>query len=359
MKIFKFSSGQSLSNNLGELEKKAEFAKIQKGKWYSWQRVYIIKSANTANTQGPNNAEEYGMVSLNFFERLARKICHINIFKKEFKGKKISVVKLDAFTAKINSLQQRIQQEKQPQSPKVEIKVLSPIRKKEDWEDRQIRHRLQEQGFINPEHIGGGGSCLFFSVVHQVTDQDLTEAATFLNTPEETLTQEWSGSSLQLKANLLRKWALEAEVRFMDDLRSKDMKNWSEDEVQWVNELYKDILEQFRKSHPEIKKLADGTSFADKWKKVSESHEIYANNENTGRTSNWAGTSELIGLSVIFKRQVQAYGKDKIEVPQVYTDSKGHVLPYFERLIGRSLPICIFQCNGGGHYNQLRRKVTS
>jgi hypothetical protein len=83
MKIITFSNEQKLTNNLAELKKQPEFSKAQKGKWYHFQRFYVVKSANS---------EAYGLVALNFFERLARNICHVNYFKKSFKERSISVI---------------------------------------------------------------------------------------------------------------------------------------------------------------------------------------------------------------------------------------------------------------------------
>lgn len=82
MRVFKFSNERPLTNSLSELKEKAEYAQTSKGKWYHWKRVYVIKSSG----------QEYGLVSLNFFERLARNICKIDIFKKAFEGKKITII---------------------------------------------------------------------------------------------------------------------------------------------------------------------------------------------------------------------------------------------------------------------------
>lgn len=83
MKVFKFKDNQFLTNNVSKLQESAEYAKAQKGKWYHWNRVYLIKSSNSA---------EYGFVSLNFFERLARNICKVNLFNKELKERKVVVI---------------------------------------------------------------------------------------------------------------------------------------------------------------------------------------------------------------------------------------------------------------------------
>jgi hypothetical protein len=83
MKVFKFKDNQPLTKNFSKLEKTAEYTKAQKGKWYHWNRVYLIKSSNS---------EKYGFVYLNFFERLARNICKMHCFSKELKDRKIVVI---------------------------------------------------------------------------------------------------------------------------------------------------------------------------------------------------------------------------------------------------------------------------
>lgn len=93
MKIYKFSNDQPLTN-LSEVKGKAEFAKAQKGKWYHFDRVYVIKS---------KAGEGYGLVSLNFFERLARNICHVNYLKKPFEGRSVKIVSAKGLQTPINA----------------------------------------------------------------------------------------------------------------------------------------------------------------------------------------------------------------------------------------------------------------
>ena len=84
MKIFEFSNHKNYTNNLMELKAKAEFNKAQTGKWYHFQRVYVVKYLDS---------ETYGLVSLNFFERILRHICKVNHFKKHyFEGRSVIVV---------------------------------------------------------------------------------------------------------------------------------------------------------------------------------------------------------------------------------------------------------------------------
>lgn len=84
MKLFKFSNNQTFTNNLTELKRKSEFNKAQKGKWYHFQRIYVIKSLDS---------KEYGLISLNFFERIFCNICNINFFKKHyFEGRSVIVI---------------------------------------------------------------------------------------------------------------------------------------------------------------------------------------------------------------------------------------------------------------------------
>lgn len=81
MKLYKFSNNQVLTSDLSELKGKSEFAQAQKGKWYHFNRIYVIKSG-----------KGYGLVSLNFFERLNRNICKVNYFKKPFEGRLVTVI---------------------------------------------------------------------------------------------------------------------------------------------------------------------------------------------------------------------------------------------------------------------------
>lgn len=83
MRIIKFSNNQKLTSNIEELKGKPEFNKAQKGKWYQFQRFYVVKSLKS---------EAYGLVALNFFERLARNICHVNYLKKRFKEGSVTVI---------------------------------------------------------------------------------------------------------------------------------------------------------------------------------------------------------------------------------------------------------------------------
>lgn len=83
MKLFKFSNERNLTNDLSEVKSRNEFRKAQKGKWYHFNRIYVIKA---------KGSEEYGLVSLNLFERLARTICHVNYFKKSLAGRLIKII---------------------------------------------------------------------------------------------------------------------------------------------------------------------------------------------------------------------------------------------------------------------------
>lgn len=81
------------TTNLPTLQKQAEYTKAQKGKWYHWERVYIIKASGQ---------EKYGFITMNFFERLARNLFHIQGIKKGFKGEKIVVI--DSKMQKMNDV---------------------------------------------------------------------------------------------------------------------------------------------------------------------------------------------------------------------------------------------------------------
>lgn len=92
MKVFKFPNGQSLTNRWSEVTEREEFGKVQKGKWFHFHRTYAIKSS-----------EGYGLVSMNFFERLARNIC-INPFKKVFAGKSVKIISAEGPSIVFRSL---------------------------------------------------------------------------------------------------------------------------------------------------------------------------------------------------------------------------------------------------------------
>lgn len=86
---------QNLTNDFPALKSHSKFKLIEKGKWYHFQRVYLIKSSDG----------NYGLISLNFFERLLRNVCKVNYFKKAFEGRSITVInpkELNALEQKIN-----------------------------------------------------------------------------------------------------------------------------------------------------------------------------------------------------------------------------------------------------------------
>jgi hypothetical protein len=95
MKVLK-----TLTRNFSDLKTDQKFKFVAKGKWYHCQRVYVIKSSDGM----------YGLISLNFFERLLKNICIIDLFKKKFEGKSITVIKPNEF----NALEQRIDNSARP-----------------------------------------------------------------------------------------------------------------------------------------------------------------------------------------------------------------------------------------------------
>lgn len=95
MKVLK-----TLTNNFSDLKTNQKFKLADKGKWYHCQRVYVIRSSDGL----------YGLISLNFFERLLKNICKIDLFKKKFEGKSITVIKPKEF----NALEQRIDDSTRP-----------------------------------------------------------------------------------------------------------------------------------------------------------------------------------------------------------------------------------------------------
>lgn len=86
MKLFKFSNHQTLTNNLSEVRGRTELTKAQKGKWYHYNRIYLIKSG-----------DNYGFASFNFFERLLHNICPVNYFKKPFAGRSVKIISAKNF----------------------------------------------------------------------------------------------------------------------------------------------------------------------------------------------------------------------------------------------------------------------
>lgn len=89
MKVLK-----TLTSSFLELKTDQKFKLADKGKWYHCHRVYVIKSSDG----------KYGLISLNFFERLLKNIFKIDLFKRKFEGKLITVIKPKEF----NALEQRI-----------------------------------------------------------------------------------------------------------------------------------------------------------------------------------------------------------------------------------------------------------
>lgn len=152
-----------LTSNISEVQKCAEYAKAQKGKWFHWERVYLIKDAKK---------EEYGFVTLNFFERLFRNIFHIHGLKKEFKGKKVIV--LDATMQKTSDVSRMINPALRIQNPKLfdipakieAVKEEKDIAKKKAAFE-EIYTRLQKEEYIGKDQF------LLYSLLEAYASQTL------------------------------------------------------------------------------------------------------------------------------------------------------------------------------------------
>ncbi len=78
MEAFKFSNQQYLTKDVAEIKERKEFQKVKKGRWYHFNRFYVVKSLDA-----------FGLIRFNFFERLVFNLFKINCFKTAFAGKTI------------------------------------------------------------------------------------------------------------------------------------------------------------------------------------------------------------------------------------------------------------------------------
>lgn len=111
MKIFKFKNNRSLTSNLVEFKKKSHYAKVQKGKWYHFERIYVIASDN----------KRYGFVLLTFFDRMA---LHFSRFCKSHFFSKVKVI-LPENLAKVLPKTKRIVKKTLPLPKKQEVKLVT------------------------------------------------------------------------------------------------------------------------------------------------------------------------------------------------------------------------------------------
>lgn len=105
MRLFKFEDEQNFTADFEKIRSASDYNKIKKGKWYHWERVYLISS----------NSEEFGLVSFNFFERMGR-----NLFKIDyFKDRKILVIppKVLKMIQKAKTAFQKVSKEIEEEAP--------------------------------------------------------------------------------------------------------------------------------------------------------------------------------------------------------------------------------------------------
>lgn len=150
MKLFKFENNQSLTSDLSQLQKKPEYKQAQKGKWYHWQRIYLIKSSND---------KEFGLVSLNFFERLGRNFFKVDLFKNEFKDKKITVVSPKDVTQTIQKIQNILKNLTRPIETSYAMPVPKPlfVFQEPDQAEWEIFHDLVQSGHQQLAAKGAAG----------------------------------------------------------------------------------------------------------------------------------------------------------------------------------------------------------
>lgn len=82
MKLHAFRPNQFLTDNIRAVQDTSLVTKTHNRKWYHWERVYLIKAADS---------EQYGFVKINFFEWLF-KSCTFKKVEKAFKGQKITII---------------------------------------------------------------------------------------------------------------------------------------------------------------------------------------------------------------------------------------------------------------------------
>lgn len=225
------------------------------------------------------------------------------------------------------------------------ITTSSPTKKSRKLSDGEIIKNLEKQGYVGPFEEGGGGRCLFFSIVPQITQTDIDQVDTAYNS----YFHDWGNLSKEEQADRLRQVALAEEAEFMKNL---DTNNLDAPAQVRIRELWKDMKEELEHlGHFKISRLFASTSIVEMGDYCKREFDRYKS--NTERSTNWAGTSELIAIGRIFKRQVIAFGQDFASGDNSHLDEQDHVLPYFSTAKTALSPIVIFQCHGGGHYKRL------
>lgn len=244
---------------------------------------------------------------------------------------------------------------KKNDNPITQIKVRSipplhasflPTKNTARLDDEQIIKNLQKQGYEGPFEEGGGGRCLFLSILPQIRESDLLN----LSSSNQQRFKDWKELDKNQKAHLLRQIALEEEEQFLNNLPQGNLSNLND--LERIKELYKDMLEEVeKKRHADIRQQVRGVREAEMLTYCINHFQTYK--KNTLRFANWAGTSELISIGILFKRRVMAFGQDFASSEEIKYDDKGNVLPYYASPLEFLPPILVFQCDGGGHYKRL------
>lgn len=216
--------------------------------------------------------------------------------------------------------------------------------------DQDIIAFLLQQGYGAPVEKGSDGRCLFRSMASQIEEEDLALVPS--SYPGTMPFAQWETLSLVEKSDLLRTWAMESERLFMSSL-SDQIGDLSAADLEWIGEFYKDMVQELEHmSYSHLRSRFQSTDFEEKLRYCKEHFSDYY--ARTKRPTNWAGTTELIALSRLFQRAVEAFGNDFASSEWVSYTSDGKVLPYYSSK-GRLPKISIFQCHGGGHYRLLPR----
>ncbi len=221
-------------------------------------------------------------------------------------------------------------------------------------DDFSIIENLKKQGWREPIPTTADGRCLFHSIAPQIIEADFAEAKNHFPDIKLCTFEEWKTLGTIDRADSLRAWAMEVEKIFFQSL-PEDLQQLSEDEKDWVNELYKDSLQELSRGKRTDQLRQKIKAAVDKEKFDFCKNNFHEYQERTARTINFAGTTELIALARLFNRQVIIFGQDHISSESVSLEDDV-VLPYYQRLIGSSPPLAIFQTGGGGHYKSLLRK---
>lgn len=246
--------------------------------------------------------------------------------------------------------------------------------------DSEILANLREtHGWSNVD-MGAGGNCLFLSVAPQISAQDVMDlpshSAEWSQKLGSDLGQRWEAMPVRERAKWLRRIAMLDELELAAELKDLHLRGdvLPADVSFRVVELFKDMAEEFISSgitelaagvswsrqgmYERVRELANKTPEQDMVEFVLKHMEEYIS--ITGREGNWAGSSELAALAHALGRPFEAYGNNWVSQQAVELrngeNGRWEVVPYFRAPCpeGRGGDaVCIFQTNGGGHYQML------